>query len=173
MEIMKKLGVAPSLTAAANITQYPESVIATAREQGCEAFRANGDTDCDMLKEWLINHPEILEAAAKEVNYSIEEALKMRADRMLKEHKLAEAVRKVIPVDEMKRTLTKNVIAAKSRLQSGEKVIAMKAKMRLNLTDEQVTLLVEMLAAEHIEVMKALAKGDWINQACPHCNQVL
>lgn len=160
------------MASAASKTGLEIEIVAAAKDAGCGAFRARGDVDCDALIAWLSEHPEIATSAGV-INRNLEEALKIRADRMLKEHKLEVARRGVIPVDEMKRDATRTIVAAKSKMASSEKTFAMKAKMRFALSDEIIGGLVEILTEGHKEVQRELARGDWIMQECPHCKKPL
>lgn len=148
------------MAAASAVTGLDREIVTAAKDAGCEAFRSRGDVDCDALMEWLEEHPEIA-AQTGVINKVLEEALKVRAQRRMVEHKLDEAKRRVIPVDEVKRTYTRSVMAAKSKLLGCEKSIGMKAKMRLKLDEEQLTTLIEIVGVEHREIVREMAKGEW------------
>lgn len=78
---------------AAAILGVDPEIVSAAKEAGCEAFRARGGVNCDVLLQWLSEHPEV-GAATGVINKVLEEALKIRADRQTKEHKLAEMKRR-------------------------------------------------------------------------------
>ena len=168
----EKLGIAPTMAAAASITGLAPEIVSAAKEAGCEAFRSRGDVNCDVLMQWLAEHPEIA-AETGVINKPLEEALKIRAERQTKEHKLAELKRKVIPIDEVKRTYTRSVLAAKSKLLSSDKAIGMKAKLRLGITEDQLTKLSEIVIEEHREIAREMSKGEWFLQECPYCEKAL
>lgn len=167
------VGFAPTMAAAASITGLPPEVISAAKERGCKAFRTRGDVDCDELRRWISENPDVLEIA-KDINIAVEEALKVRADRQLKEHKLAEAKRKVISIDEVKRTYTRNIFAAKSKLLASEKPIAMACRLRIpKLTDDDVAIIAEEVSRQHRDALRSLTRSDWFNQQCPNCTHEL
>jgi hypothetical protein len=89
--------------------------------------------------------------------------------------KLANDVRArdLIGKDEIKRTVTKMIVGAKSRLQGGEKAILMKARMNMGLNDEQTAQLSQILAFEHVQVMTSMSKGEWFEATCPNCAKEL
>jgi hypothetical protein len=87
----KKLGWASNAGAASAITGLSTEAIKQARKAGCPACKTSGRIQCDELIEWLAAHPECLEQAGEAVNLQVEKALLTRAERKLREHKLAVA----------------------------------------------------------------------------------
>lgn len=168
----EKLGIAPTLSAAASVTGLDPDVIAEAKNCACKAFRTRGDVDCDALLNWLC-YGQNLKLVSGAINRTFEEALKARADRKMKEHRLDVAKRETIPVDEVKRTYTRSVIAAKSKMASSERTMIMQARLRLALSDEQSNVLGEILSEGHKETQREMAKGEWLLQTCPHCAKAL
>jgi len=77
------------MTAASAITGLSFRAVQAAKNAGCPAIKQNGRVDCDALIAWLAEQPEVLEQAGETVNHDLELALKTRADRLLREHKLA------------------------------------------------------------------------------------
>jgi phage terminase Nu1 subunit (DNA packaging protein) len=85
----RRIGTAVSMKACAALTGLTFRAVQAAKDAGCPAIKQNGRVDCDALIKWLANHPQVLEGAGLQVNSDVEQALKIRADRMLREHKLA------------------------------------------------------------------------------------
>jgi hypothetical protein len=166
----QKERVFDSMEAAAGALNLKIDQIKAAKAAGSDAF-SGSRVDGEKLLLFIADNPEIGKAT-EGINIAIEEALKMRADREIKEHKLAELRRNVIQKDEIKRTVTKMIVGAKSQLLGCEKAMTMKARMELALTDEQVMKLGEIIAAGHVGVMKSMAKGEWFEAKCPQCKGV-
>jgi hypothetical protein len=82
-------GIAPSMAAASALSGITRRALQAAKRAGCPAFHASGRVHLDRLQEWLAENPEVLDAAGDALSKDTELALKTRADRMLREHKLA------------------------------------------------------------------------------------
>lgn len=76
------------MRAAAALTGVNFRTIRRAKNAGCPAIGQSGRVDCDELIRWLARHPEIVSVEG-DVSYEVELALKTRADRQLREHRLA------------------------------------------------------------------------------------
>lgn len=77
-----------------------------AKNQGCKAFKRNGNVDCDILKKWLeVDRPDILEMYEKIPNIAIEEAWKTQAERKEKELKVLRVMGVLVPKDQPRRAL--------------------------------------------------------------------
>lgn len=96
------LGRAPNQAAASSKTGLSVDTIRAAKDAGCPAFRIRGDVDCDALVKWISKHPDSLHEDDNAPNKPLEEALKMRAERKLKEYKLAEWQGKYIAIELVK-----------------------------------------------------------------------
>jgi len=99
---LPKLGVASNQRAASALTKLPLGALKLAKDAGCPAFRIRGDVDCDALMKWVDAHPEVFQSEDGTVDKQKEEALKIRAERKLKEYKLAEWEGEFIPLETVK-----------------------------------------------------------------------
>lgn len=77
------------MAAAAAKTGLSKRTLQTAKKRGCPAFKPRGSVDCDQLLKWLAHHPEVIQGAAESINRDFEITLRARAERQLKEHRLA------------------------------------------------------------------------------------
>lgn len=121
---LPKLGVAVSLSAAAALLGISRAAVQAAKAAGCRAIRQNGRVDCDDLWTWLDEHPEILESAGDKVDRSIEITLKIRAERLLREHQLAVQRSEYVPAEQVERDTVDLIATAKSVLLSGPASLA-------------------------------------------------
>ena len=85
----KKIGLAVSLKSAACVTGLSYRAVQAAKAAGCRAIKPSGRVNCDALLEWLASHPEILEASGDKIDRDVEITLRVRADREIREHRLA------------------------------------------------------------------------------------
>jgi hypothetical protein len=83
-EILKSLGWAGNARAAASKTKLTLEQVKAAKDAGCPAFHPSGRIECDKLIEWVAANPEIVGLDGK-VDKRLEEALRIRVDRMTRE----------------------------------------------------------------------------------------
>jgi hypothetical protein len=100
----KKLGVAMNASAAAARTGLSLAQIKAAKAGGCDAFKPNGRINCDELLDWMRLHPDVLEMHGQ-LDKHVEEALRIRVDRLTREVRLAVLQKKFISRDEVGRRL--------------------------------------------------------------------
>jgi hypothetical protein len=99
----RRLGITSTFKAAAGLTGLSLRAVQAAKNAGCPAFRQNGRCDCDTLLIWLGSNPHVLESAGETVNRDVELALKTRADRKLREHRLAVLRGEYVSADEVEK----------------------------------------------------------------------
>jgi hypothetical protein len=162
-----KLGIATTMKAAVSITGLPIEILKTLQANGSKAFKANGRVDCDMALEEASHLPQSPSSA----NYHVEQALKMRADRMLREQLYQERAKELWPRVEVKRVWFRNVIAAKTKIYSAENTIAVEAGMKLGLLPVQIVLLREIIAKHLRPAISELHQGELGKVECPECKK--
>ncbi len=165
----RKLGIVNTLVAASSKTGLSIAIIQAAKAAGCSAFTASGRIDCDKLKEFAEKMPVDPDA----VNFYDEKALNVQADRRLKEQKLLERQKLVWPIEKIRAAWTRNVIAAKSKMQAAENSIAVEAALRLNFTADQITVIREIVTKHHRAAQRELYIGEWGRVVCPSCKKEL
>lgn len=168
-ESVDKIGIASSLKAAASKTKLPAHIIQKARSLGSDAFAPNGRIDCDALIEFVATMPET-PGTSDAPDYYVERAKDVRANRLLKEQKLAERSKALIPFEAVRRDWFQYVFAAKHKLYAAENEIVVEAAMRLGFTQTQIDDLRKVIAAHHRRIIGEMHKGEWGRVICPKCN---
>lgn len=166
----KKLGAAKTLRAAAGRTGLPPHVIQGAKDAGCPAFRSNGTVDCDELVEFVASQPPST-ATDSEPDYYVERARDIRANRMLKEQRLAERSKELVPRERLRSAWYRNVISCKTKFYNSETGITTEATMRLGLNAEQMSMLKEIVMKHQRIAIRELNVGEWGTVVCPMCKQ--
>ncbi len=146
------------MRAASAVTSLSMLVISSAKKAGCPAFLANGSVNCDILIEWLAEHPEVLDVS-DHPNFELERALKTRAERMLKEHELELRQRSVIPSVEVKRSVTQAVFGFKRKLLAIPKRVS-----QILAAESDAISIEERLNEEIYDAMESLSRGEWVEQ---------
>lgn len=82
------IGIAANIRAASSKTKLSIEQIKAAKDAGCPAFHPSGRIDCDALIEYAAEHPGEVGIEDGTVNKHLEEALRVRVDRMTREVKL-------------------------------------------------------------------------------------
>ncbi len=165
------LGRANNISAAAARTGLPERVVKAAKESGCPAWRPNNTIECDELMAWVAANPDFLEQQGERPDKELEDALLTRAKRQLAETKLDEQKRILVPAENVKRAVGKQILAAKQKLYSAKGSIVSAAAMKLGLNEESCLLLSNVIHEHHVAVLKEMNKGEWGNPVCPHCEK--
>jgi hypothetical protein len=162
-----KIGIATTVKAAMAMTHLPIGAIKSAQAAGSKAFKANGRIDCDMLMDDVAQLPAV--ATTQGVDYFTEKALAMRAERMLRESKLRERERDLLPRAEVERVIRTTIIAAKMKFYQAEDTIPVEAGMKLALTDEQRIKLRQIIHAHHLRALTELFRNELGPIICPLC----
>jgi hypothetical protein len=158
--------LAKTLRAAVSLTKLPAHVVQAAKSSGCQAFKPNGTVNCDELLAFVATQPQ----AQNDVpNYFIERALDLRANRMLKEQKLREREKLLVPIEEVKRDLRSCIIAAKSKFYQAESTIPVEAGMKLALTPNAIAMLRGIIHAHHHRALTELFRNELGPIVCPLC----
>jgi hypothetical protein len=163
-----KLGTATTLRACMVKTGLPLNAIKSAQAGACVAFKANGRIDCDELIEFIANHPPTDTDAP---DYFTERALSMRADRKLKEQKLKEREKLVVPVADVTRVWRTITISAKMKMNSATAELASLLAMRLALSNEQTAIVRELHSKLMRRVQSELHQQKFGPITCPHCEK--
>jgi hypothetical protein len=162
----KKPILAKTLRAAVALTKLPAHVVQAAKSAGCQAFKSNGTVNCEELLAFVATQPE----AQKDVpNYFVERALDLRANRLLKEQKLREREKLVVPLEDVKRTWRTMVIAAKTKFYQCESTIPAEAGMKLGLSSEVQATIRTVIHAHHHRALTELFRNDLGPIVCPLC----
>jgi hypothetical protein len=112
------------MKSAASICGISLRVVQAAKAGGCPAVKPSGRTDCDQLLAWLAEHPETLKLAGQALSRDEEIILKIRAERQLKEHQLAERLKQFVPMVDGQKVIGDMIARAKKVLLSGPASLA-------------------------------------------------
>jgi hypothetical protein len=162
-----KLGMATTLRAAAAKTGLPMYVIKGAQDKGCKAFKPNGRVDCDDLADFVAS----MNVDDSAPDFQLEKALDMRMNRKLKEQKFDERAKVLWPIEVVRQSVMRNVISCKTKLYNAENAIAVESGMRLNLTSDQVSTIVEIVRKNHRTAIKEMHTGELGKVVCPECRK--
>jgi hypothetical protein len=165
------LGIATTMSAAASRTGLPENKIKLAQKLGCMAFKTGGRIDCDELMEFVETDKKFLEHSEEKIDYQFEKALDVRANRKLKEQKLRERDKLLIPIETVRRSWFRNVIACKTKLYQLENSVPVEVGMKLGLTNEQVNQVKEILMKHQRLAVREMFVGEFGKCECPQCKQ--
>jgi hypothetical protein len=163
----KELGTVSNLSAAEARTRLTRSTIVRCRDAGCEAFKPNGRIDCDALLKFAETLPDLADDDA--VDYGLERAKKMRAERNLKEVQVAKLRGTLIDREKYVRFFTASILSCKFKLTDARFAIGSEMKMRLALTDEHTIELQECVRRHHDRVLRELKDSDLTKFNCPNC----
>jgi hypothetical protein len=162
----KKLGIAKTMKAASAITGISLSRVRSAAAHGCKAFRSNGTVDCEALVDFIATMPD-----EGPIDIDLEKARLMRANRMLKEQEHDERAKVLWPIEVVRQSVMRNVISCKTKLYNAENAIAVESGMRLNLTSDQVSTIVEIVRKNHRAAIKEMHAGELGKVVCPECRK--
>lgn len=121
---VSKLGIAPSLKAAASVCGISLRAVQAAKNEGCPAIQPSGRVNCDALMLWIQEHPEALALAGQALSKDEETVLKLRAERLLKEHSLACKRNEFVPVADAAKAIGDMIGEAKKVLLPGPASLA-------------------------------------------------
>jgi len=159
------------MIAAASRLGKPLLLLQAAKSAGCLAFKPGGPVDVGELERYLSEHPEVTTAQDGPISKEIEERLKLRAERRMKEHKLDLAKRVVIPSDEIRRTFTRYVVANKSKTWAAIKTASQEIGLALGLTSEQMLIVEEKMVGRVRVAYEELARCEWGVAKCAKCGE--
>lgn len=151
-----KRRLAATMQSAVSITGLSLEVVRNSKKAGCDAFKVNGNVDCDRLIEWLTEHKGILETSGDSPSFELERALKTRAERKLKEHDLELKQRNSIPTTEVRSVLVRSLFAFKKRLMD----VSRRCSQSI-AAETDVILITEKIDHEISHALDELSQGGW------------
>src|SRR5437867_9796580 len=121
---VRRLGVAVSMKAASAMTGLSAEVLTLAKASGCQAFKERGSVNLDELLEWVAANSSKMEGAGVIVERKSEELLRLRADRLTREFRLAVLRKEYVPAVDVETSVAEMIGNAKKKLLSGPSAIA-------------------------------------------------
>ncbi len=108
-----KLGIAPTMSAAASRSGYSLPILKRAKDEGCPAFDPSGRVDVDAVVVWVENNVHVLQLdPVSLLEYQAKKANKDKAVFILKRE-----MGQYIPVEIVRESLQGNQVRLKSLLQ--------------------------------------------------------
>lgn len=114
--VKSKRGIATTLKAACAKTGLSMHKVQIAKEAGCDAFKANGRIDCDLLLKFVDSQPQSSDEG--EIDFYEERARDLRITRMLKEQTYQERAKQLVSMDEVNRILSDAFLPVRQRIMS-------------------------------------------------------
>jgi hypothetical protein len=158
------------------------SQIRLARNLDATGFHTGGRINCVELADWVAKNRDKIEhkvngEATPDAGTStlfpkeVEEALKIRADRRLKELRYETERRNLIPVDEVRRSLTRSIIGARTRVMGGMRTGIQESALKAGMNSEQMRTISEAAEKRVREAMEELNRNEFAALKCPHCEK--
>jgi len=154
--------IAATLAVAAARLQLPVELLRTAKHMGCPAMKQNGRVNLPELQQWLAEHPDLVNSSEDMVGVTKENFLRAKADREMREHRLAVLRRDVIPVGEVRLSFTRATIEMKRRLLEGVRTLAQEIGLHLAGTEEQIAWALKLSEKRARDILTEFARNEWV-----------
>ena len=147
---------------------HDPEMLKRAKAAGCPAFKLGSRVNLFELEEWIATHPDFAAINVQALTEQQAATMEKVAKALQRRDSYQRARRQLIPVEEVRRTFTRSIVASKARLLS----IASTLCQRFALCEDATEIEREIKSAV-IDALSELQKSEWAGCKCAKCGEAI